>query len=169
MLGTVFGNLSDSSFGVNFMIGFNFFDNKDFQFSTHWRGEEEGVGMWEYSCGTPLWKLLHCNCISMFGSKNMKHLRGSTRDGDRTEPPDMYPPDTYPLDNYPLDIYPLGHLPPGHLPPGHLPPGHLPPRTYTPQDIYPPDFKMPYLVHASCVDYIQHFKKHLFCRNSIYL
>ena len=52
---------------------------------------------------------------------------------------------------------PPGHLPPGHLPPGHLPPGHLPPRTYTPQDIYPPDFKLPYLVHASCVDYILHF------------
>ena len=62
-----------------------------------------------------------------------------------------------------------GHLPQGHIPPGHLPPGHLPPRTYTPQDIYPTDFKMPYLVHASCVDYIMHFKKHLFCRNSIYL
>ena len=75
-----------------------------------------------------------------------------------------YPLDIYPLDTYPLDIYPLGHIPPGHLPPGHLPP-----RTYTPQDIYPPDFKIPYLVHASCVDYILHFKKHLFCRNSICL
>ena len=94
-------------------------------------------------------------------------------------PPDMYPPDTYPkdmyplvtypLDTYPLDTYPLGLIPPGHLPPGHLSPGQLPPRTYTPQDIYPPDFKMAYLVHASCVDYILHFKKHLFCRNSIYL
>ena len=97
---------------------------------------------------------------------------------DRT-PPDMYPPDTYhkdtyppvtyPLDTYPLDTYPLGHIPPGHLPPGHLPPGHLRPRTYTPRTYTPPDFKMPYLVHASCVDYILQFKKHLFCRNSIYL
>ena len=89
-------------------------------------------------------------------------------------PPDTYPKDTYPLvtyplDTYPLDTYPLGHIPPGHLPPGHLPPGHLPPRIYTPQDIYPPDFKLPYLVHASCVDYILHFKKQLFCRNSICL
>ena len=64
---------------------------------------------------------------------------------------------------------PQGHIPPGHLPPGHLPPRHLPPRTYTPQDIYPLYFKMPYLVHASCVDYILHFKKYLFCRNSICL
>ena len=79
------------------------------------------------------------------------------------------PPVTYPLDTYPLDTYPLGHIPLGHLPPGHLPPGHLPPRTYTPQDIYPPDFKMPYLVHASCVDHILHFKTYLFWRNSIYL
>ena len=86
-----------------------------------------------------------------------------------TYPKDTYPPVTNPLDTYPLDTYPLGHIPPGHLPPGHLPPGHLPPRTYTPQDIYPPAFKLPYLVDASCVDYILHFKKHLFCRNSIYL
>ena len=127
----------------------------------------------------------------------MEHLRGQTKynnncihykslayilPGDRTTPPpppDMYPPDTYPkdtyptvtypLDTYPLDTYPLGHIHPGHLPPGHLPPGHLPPRTYTPQDIYPLYFKMPYLVHASCVDYILHFKKYLFCRNSICL
>ena len=100
--------------------------------------------------------------------------------GDRTKKkPDMYPPDTYPKDKYPpvtypldtylLDTYPLGHIPPGHLPPGHLPPGHLPPRTYTPQDIYPLYFKMPYFIHASCVDYILHFKKYLFCRNSICL
>ena len=110
----------------------------------------------------------------MFSGSQCHHF------GDRTKKkPDMYPPDTYPkdtyplvtypLDTYPLDTYPLGHIPPDHLPPGHLPPGHLPPRTYTPQDIYPPDFKLPYLVHASCVDYILHFKKHLFCRNSICL
>ena len=91
-------------------------------------------------------------------------------DGDRTKsprtctPPTLTPrthtpPVTYPLDTYPLDTYPLGHIPPGHLPPGHLPPGHLPPRTYTTQDIYPPHFKMPYLVHASWVDYILDFKQ----------
>ena len=75
-----------------------------------------------------------------------------------TYPKDTYPPVTNPLDTYPLDIYPLGHIPPGHLPPGHIPPGHLSPRTYTPQDIYPLAFKMPYLVHASCVDYIRTLK-----------
>ena len=88
-------------------------------------------------------------------------------------------PGTYPLVTYPLDTYPLGHIPPVNYPLdtypldtyplGHIPPGHLPPRTYTPQDICPPDFKLPYLVHASCVDFILHFKKHLFCRNSICL
>ena len=79
------------------------------------------------------------------------------------------PPGHVPPGHVPPGHLPQGHIPPGHLPPGHLPPGHLPPRTYTPQDIYPPAFKMHYLVHASCVDYILHFKKHLFCRNSIYL
>ena len=54
-----------------------------------------------------------------------------------TYPKDIYPPGTYPLDNYPLDTYPLGHIP---------------------LRTHPPDFKMPYLVHASCVDYILHFK-----------
>ena len=28
---------------------------------------------------------------------------------------------------------------------------------------------MPYLVHVSCVEYILHFRTHLFCRDSIYL
>ena len=64
------------------------------------------------------------------------------------------PPDMCPLDTNPQDTYP-----------GSLTPWTRTPRTYTP----PPNFKMGYLVYASCVDNILHFKKHLFCRNSIYL
>ena len=137
-----------------------------------------------------LFGIIHreCRMVSKCQGPNLKSILGLTSYERYTRrvtgqnpppPPDRYPPDTYPkdtyppvtypLDTYPLDIYPLGHIPPSHLPPGHLPPGHLPPRTYTPQDIYPLAFKMPYLVHASCVDYILHFIKHLFCRNSIYL
>ena len=52
-----------------------------------------------------------------------------------------------------------GHIPPWTLTPDKYPLGHIPP----PPDIYPPDiypqlFEMPYLAHASCVDYILHFK-----------
>ena len=58
----------------------------------------------------------------------------------------MYAPDTYPRtytpwtytpqDTYPQDIYP--------------------------QEIYPQSFEMPYLAHASCVDYIVHIKKTIY-------
>ena len=57
-------------------------------------------------------------------------------------PLDTYPKDKYPLDTYPLDIYPL-----------HIHPGYI-----------PPYFEMPYSAHASCVDKILHFKKHIFRR-----
>ena len=79
-------------------------------------------------------------------------------------------PGHLPPGHLPPGHLPLGHIPPGHLPPGHLSPGHLPPRTYTPQTYTPQTLKGPiWFMHHDCVDYLLHFKKHLFCRNSIYL
>ena len=100
-----------------------------------------------------------CTQVHSHGSRNLRSL-----DAFRRTCIYIYmvtvqnPPGHVPPGHLPQGHIPQGHIPPGHLPPGHLPPGHIPPRTYTPQDIYPPDFRMPYLVHASCVDYILHFK-----------
>ena len=86
-------------------------------------------------------------------SKYVLNAKSSNLYGYQTPPPPSSkctPPDTYPEDINPPVTYPLDISAPSR---GLIPPslGHLPPRTYT-----PPDFEMPYLVHASCVDYTLH-------------
>ena len=100
-------------------------------------------------------------------------------EGDRTEPPGHVTPRHLPQGHIPSGHLPpghlprghlpLGHIPPSHLPPGHLPPGHLPSRTYTPRTYTTQTLKCPiWFMHHVLITYCT-LKKHLFCRNSIYL
>ena len=71
---------------------------------------------------------LTIGCINNFSPASENS--GYVHKGDRVDPPPSHLTCS-PLDTYPLATYPLRHT-------------------------YPTDFKMPYLAHASCVDYILH-------------